>query len=392
MIRLSSMFLIGLLSLGCSRSTPQVSNATDDKKTTTTSKVAARSTVGNKPKATTTTAKPPEVAKTDPDSKKGTKPEVAKGEPGSVEDFQKAAFALKFRWLQGYDRVDPEVDARIYSVPPQDDPTALDRLPNPTFPFGLEFGIGSINDAGMKSLARFKELRFIAINLNRDITDAGLEHLRDLTELEELHFSGSNFDDMGLTHLKNLKKLKVLNLNGNTNITDAGIGEIAGLTELRRLALLRSRVTDKIFEHIDDMKKLNHLETLLNNENVIVQHDRLGILHAMPFVWKQDPNSMPFQSNKDRPKNPKEVTHANFHLRGQMVTDATLKMLLKFENLTFLNAGSVNITAEGLKTVAQMKNLKEVVIYFSNGIATREQYLELKKALPKCKINVGQNY
>ena len=59
------------------------------------------------------------------------------------------------------------------------------------------------------------------------ITDAGLVHLKGLTELQSLSMGGygSKITDAGLVHLKGLTKLQVLRLAG-TKITDAGVAEL----------------------------------------------------------------------------------------------------------------------------------------------------------------------
>ena len=58
-------------------------------------------------------------------------------------------------------------------------------------------------------------------------TDADLEQLRDMPELEALNLRGSeNITDAGLVHLKGMTKLQYLNLSGCENITDSGVAEL----------------------------------------------------------------------------------------------------------------------------------------------------------------------
>ena len=57
-------------------------------------------------------------------------------------------------------------------------------------------------------------------------TDADLEQLRDMPELETILLSGcENITDTGLVHLKGLTNLQYLNLMG-TQITDSGVAEL----------------------------------------------------------------------------------------------------------------------------------------------------------------------
>ncbi len=54
------------------------------------------------------------------------------------------------------------------------------------------------------------------------VTDAGLRHLRELTNLRGLILDGTQVTDAGLVHLKGLTNLRRLVLK-NTQVTDAGV-------------------------------------------------------------------------------------------------------------------------------------------------------------------------
>ena len=57
-----------------------------------------------------------------------------------------------------------------------------------------------------------------------DVTDAGLEQLKDLTQLRWLDLGGTRITDVGLEHLKGLTQLEVLSLDG----TEVDHGRRAG--------------------------------------------------------------------------------------------------------------------------------------------------------------------
>ena len=57
------------------------------------------------------------------------------------------------------------------------------------------------------------------------IADAGLVHIKGLTQLERLTLSRTKTTDVGLVHLKGLTELQKLWLSG-TQITDAGAAEL----------------------------------------------------------------------------------------------------------------------------------------------------------------------
>jgi hypothetical protein len=58
-----------------------------------------------------------------------------------------------------------------------------------------------------------------------DASDAGLEHLKELPDLDTLYLSGAKVSDAALEHLKGLTQLETLNLSG-TKISKAGIREL----------------------------------------------------------------------------------------------------------------------------------------------------------------------
>ena len=84
---------------------------------------------------------------------------------------------------------------------------------------------------------------FIAL-VGPQITDAGLEHLKGLTNLESLILEDTQITGVGLVHLKGLTNLEALWLRG-TQITDAGLVHLKGLPKLESLILEGTQVTEE---------------------------------------------------------------------------------------------------------------------------------------------------
>ena len=95
----------------------------------------------------------------------------------------------------------------------------------------------------------------------QEVTDAWLEHLKGLTQLQELSLGGTRVSDAWLEYLKGLTKLHALSLY-NTQVSDAGLVHLKGLTQLQRLYLFNTQVSDAGLEHL---KGLNQLQWLLLN-------------------------------------------------------------------------------------------------------------------------------
>jgi hypothetical protein len=94
--------------------------------------------------------------------------------------------------------------------------------------------------------------------IQRQFTDAGLVHLRELTKLQELHLNHTEVTDAGLVHLKGLTELRRLGLM-HTKVGDAGLVHLAGLTELVSLNLTSTEITDTGLVHLQGLTNLRFL-------------------------------------------------------------------------------------------------------------------------------------
>jgi hypothetical protein len=67
-----------------------------------------------------------------------------------------------------------------------------------------------------------KRLQVLNIGLCEEVGDAGLVHLKGLTELRELNLRSTKVSDAGLAHLRGLTGLRKLDLR-HTKVTTAGV-------------------------------------------------------------------------------------------------------------------------------------------------------------------------
>jgi len=98
----------------------------------------------------------------------------------------------------------------------------LEGLPN-LRKLGLERT--DMTDAGLVHLKRLSQLKELDLQNNPEIGDAGLANLKGLSTLERLVLSGTRVSDKGLPSLYGLSALKRLNLM-NTKVTATGIGAL----------------------------------------------------------------------------------------------------------------------------------------------------------------------
>jgi hypothetical protein len=99
------------------------------------------------------------------------------------------------------------------------------------------------SDAVLEHLAGLTELQRLDL-AHTKVSDAGLEHLRGLTQLQYLRLDGTKVGDAGMEHLKGLIRLGDLELYG-TMVSDAGLEHLKGLSQLERLDLRGTAVTDE---------------------------------------------------------------------------------------------------------------------------------------------------
>lgn len=121
---------------------------------------------------------------------------------------------------------------------------------------------------GVEVMAGFDHV--ILVKFDDRVTDAGLVHLRSLTELRELQLDGTSVTNAGLTHLEKLPNLRILYLDG-TNVTDAGLVHLKELPKLQTLGLSSTKVTDSGLAKLRELPKLKWLniaETRVTDDGV----------------------------------------------------------------------------------------------------------------------------
>ncbi len=109
-------------------------------------------------------------------------------------------------------------------------------------------------------LAKLPLLTHLDFGPMKDLTDAGLAHLKGLTGLRTLTLSRSQkITDTGLSALAGLTKLQALFLFNLVKVTDAGLVHLKGLTGLKNLDLSQTAVTDKGLDHLQGLTGLQSL-------------------------------------------------------------------------------------------------------------------------------------
>lgn len=88
-------------------------------------------------------------------------------------------------------------------------PGQLEKLPALDVPFGLSIGNTRVTNAGLKELAKLKNLQMLKL-FSTEVSDAGLKELVGLHKLQMLDLSYTKVTNAGLKELAPLKNLRSL--------------------------------------------------------------------------------------------------------------------------------------------------------------------------------------
>jgi hypothetical protein len=115
-----------------------------------------------------------------------------------------------------------------------------------------------ISDDGLCHLRKLKKLKSLDVFSGR-VTDTGCGHIATIQSLESLELCGGGVGDLGCTLLASLENLTCLNLSQNERITNRGAAALATLTNLKALNLSNTRVNSSALRFFSGLLKLQSL-------------------------------------------------------------------------------------------------------------------------------------
>ena len=142
------------------------------------------------------------------------------------------------------------------------------------------------------------------------LTAEAVSNIGKLRGLRTLSVRGCGITDYGLAHFKTLGDLVALELDGNP-ITGTGLAEFEALTRLERLTLAACRLTDEAmveFPHLPSLQLLRISNNQIGNQ-------------AMVALVRAD-----------------------------------------LDELSYLNVGRTDITDDGLRSIASLRNIQELIL------------------------------
>jgi hypothetical protein len=129
----------------------------------------------------------------------------------------------------------------------------LERLRNLTF-LRLD---GRLEDDALLQVAQLPSLRTLV--LHASITDAELEHIATMRQLESLELSGLDITGEGFRDFANLANLKRISLENSPRFSDEGVRHLSRVGSLEELSI-RANITDASISDLTRMPNLRDLK------------------------------------------------------------------------------------------------------------------------------------
>jgi hypothetical protein len=234
----------------------------------------------------------------------------------------------------------------------------------------------------LSQLATFPDLKSLSLHYFSKATDAGLEHLAGLKNLESFSLRGS-VPGHAFAKFEGWTNLKSIAFHGNA-IDDEGLGHICErFPNLESLNLIHARVlTDASAVHLLKLKKLKRI--ILNGPQ-------------MTAAWHGNLRSLPLESLSVSQGNALPAAQAiagakaiptlrQFAMSGKTLTDSDLTALASMTQLESLSLESIDLPDERLPQLQAFSFLKSITFALRPKGYPPETQTKVKALLPKVEV------
>ena len=116
---------------------------------------------------------------------------------------------------------------------------------------------------------------------------AFFEHLGHISSLESLNIISTKFNDEWMPSIAKLTNLKTLRFTNNGKLTDAGMEQLAGLKNLEAFSFVGTQITGRAYAKFDGFTKLvkvSHRGSSINDEGLKELCDHLPNLESISLA------------------------------------------------------------------------------------------------------------
>lgn len=237
------------------------------------------------------------------------------------------------------------------------------------------------NDAWMSHIAKLTNLKTLRFTNNGKLTDAGMEQLAGLKNLEQFSFVGTAITGKAYAKFDGFQRLVKVSHRGSS-IDDEGLKELCDhLPNLESISLAHAKFTDAGAVHLAKLTRLKGLEigTANGTPQALVHLSKLPLEYLQLGEGFESAASIPLIKDITTLR---RLTLTN----AKMLTDAELQMIAALRQLESLELGKVPLPDERLAMLADFAHLKSLRLVPVKEPFTSETQARIKALLPKVEL------
>jgi hypothetical protein len=199
--------------------------------------------------------------------------------------------------------------------------------------------------------------------IDKELTDADLDHLIELHALDALNITGAKISDAGVKSIAKLRQFRLLNFIDCHQVTDQGLVHLRSQKQLHQLKCISNQLTDSSFEAIEYLPGLEDfaLSSPGLTDQGVQSFCESKQAQRLKYLWLE---SKQF-SNASVGQLCKLSNLKGLGLFGDL-TDPCVDDLLKMPQLTFLILNdNAKLTDDGLARLAALPNLEVLSLHYT---------------------------
>lgn len=234
----------------------------------------------------------------------------------------------------------------------------------------LDLSFTYVTDAGIERLQDLPQIEELTLDTVEALTDAAASYLRANKHFRKLVLRGTDITDVGMPYLAALTGLKSLDLS-HTMVGDVGLESLPALSELEELNLGGTRITGI---NLNFLKLLPKLKRLSFNG---IQRRNAGACWT-PLITDLDLDTISLLAGLEDlnlgvgvslGRTGVAVGAGNCHVTGGIqLTDLGVAKLAKLTKLRRLDISGAKITPAGLKVLKSLPQLERLSLWNCKGL------------------------
>lgn len=235
-----------------------------------------------------------------------------------------------------------------------------------------------LNDDWIAPLGKLTNLKTLRFTNNGKLTDAGLEKLAGLKQLETFSFVGTGMQGRAYAKFEGWTKLTRCSHRGSS-IDDEGLRELCEhLPNLENISLAHAKFTDAGAPHLTKLTKLKGLEIGTRNATPqCLQH-----VAKLPLEYLQLGDGLDAPEGIALIKGIPTLRRLTL-TNAKALTDADLNVVANMTQLEHLELGKIELPDERLGVLKDFAFLKSMRLVPAAAAFTPETQARIKQLLPK---------